>query len=139
MDRFLKNARRFSGFADIYNQARPQMPVYPIEVIERYLHKKAGLIVDLGCGTGLSTAAWKNHCRSAIGIDPSGDMIAAARARQDDTLSFRQAFSSSYGPARRMRGCCDLFAVFPLDGSGTDVGGGPPYFMSGGYFCGSGL
>ena len=93
MDRFLKNARRFSGFADIYNQARPQMPVYPIEVIERYLHKKAGLIVDLGCGTGLSTAAWKNHCRSAIGIDPRGDRLAAARARQDDTLSFRQAFS----------------------------------------------
>jgi len=35
------------------DQARPEMPEYPIRIITRYLNKKADLVVDLGCGSGL--------------------------------------------------------------------------------------
>lgn len=41
----------------------------------RYLNKKANIVVDLGCGSGLSTTAWKNHCNAIIGIEPSDDMF----------------------------------------------------------------
>ncbi|WP_313581607.1 hypothetical protein [Lacrimispora sp.] len=71
----MKNKDRFLGFADVYEQARPEMPGYPIEIITRYLNKKANIVVDLGCGSGLSTTAWKNHCNAIIGIEPSDDMF----------------------------------------------------------------
>ena len=51
------NAERFTGFAAIYDQARPHLPAFPREVIRRYLGHAPDTVVDLGCGTGLSTAA----------------------------------------------------------------------------------
>lgn len=57
------NAERFTGFADIYDQARPHLPAFPREVIRRYLGHAPDTVVDLGCGTGLSTAAWIGECR----------------------------------------------------------------------------
>lgn len=50
-----KNADRFKGFADIYDSARPKMPTYPVKIIKRYLGRTPETVVDLGCGTGLST------------------------------------------------------------------------------------
>ncbi len=49
----MKNRVRFLGFVDVYDQARPEMPEYPIRIITNYLNKKADLVVDLGCGSGL--------------------------------------------------------------------------------------
>ena len=39
----LKNKNRFLGFVDVYDQARPEMPEYPIEIITKYLNKKPAL------------------------------------------------------------------------------------------------
>ena len=55
------NVRRFTGFADIYDQYRPKPP----EMIADLLLQLAGAdradhVVDLGCGTGLSTLIWIN-------------------------------------------------------------------------------
>lgn len=48
------------------------MPIYPISIILRYLGRsKPDLVVDLGCGTGLSTVIWRGHCNKVIGIEPS--------------------------------------------------------------------
>ena len=44
----LKNARRFTGFAGLYDGVRPRMPVYPVEVIRQYLGRKPDRVVDLG-------------------------------------------------------------------------------------------
>ncbi|HCD44708.1 MAG TPA: class I SAM-dependent methyltransferase [Lachnoclostridium sp.] len=93
----MKNKDRFLGFADVYDQVRPGMPEYPIEIITKYLNKKADVVVDLGCGSGLSTIAWKNHCNAVIGIEPSDDMFLAANQKADHTISFKKSFAHETG------------------------------------------
>ncbi len=95
----IKNANRFLGFADTYDTARPQMPLYPISVIKDYLGKIPDLVVDLGCGTGLSTLVWQNNCNKIIGIEPSEDMIDVAKAKQMLGIEFIKAYSHETGLA----------------------------------------
>lgn len=90
-----KNAERFTGFADIYEKARPTVPEYPIRIICSYLGKTPSAVVDLGCGTRLSTIVWKSAAHSVIGIEPSEDMIAVAREKSSDNVKFVQAFSDN--------------------------------------------
>lgn len=93
------NAERFTGFADIYDQARPHLPAFPREVIRRYLGHAPDTVVDLGCGTGLSTAAWIGECRQVIGIEPSADMLGIAQKKAGEGIRFRQAFAHDTGLA----------------------------------------
>lgn len=97
MDISTKNADRFTGFAETYEQMRPQMPLYPVEVITRYLGRTPGLVIDMGCGTGLSTLIWKGRCDRIIGIEPSDDMRAIAEQKADATTSFIKAFAHETG------------------------------------------
>lgn len=87
------NADRFKGFADVYDQARPSVPAFVPEIIARYLNRRPDTVVDLGCGTGLSSLVWEGRCRRAIGIEPSGDMLREAVKKTTDTLSFIRAFA----------------------------------------------
>lgn len=89
-----KNADRFKGFADVYDNARPKMPIYPVKVIARYLERMPETVVDLGCGTGLSTLVWRGNCKNAIGIDPSDDMLFEAQKKAGEGLSFLKGFSN---------------------------------------------
>src|ERR1700741_3864894 len=78
------NVLRFTGFADIYDQYRPKPP----EIIADLLLQLAGMdradhVVDLGCGTGLSTLIWINRTNSFTGIEPSSDMRAVASQRPE--------------------------------------------------------
>lgn len=92
-----KNAKRFMGFAAIYEQARPAMPDYPIHVIAKYLGRTPETVIDLGCGTGLSTAVWVDRCKHVIGIEPNAEMLAVAQTKHNSCVSFRQAFSHETG------------------------------------------
>jgi len=91
------NADRFSGFADVYESVRPQMPRYAIETVKRYLGKNPDVVVDLGCGTGLSTLVWVGTSDRIIGVDPSLDMISIARekAKNIQSVEFMQGFADS--------------------------------------------
>lgn len=93
----IKNAQRFTGFAEVYESARPAMPEYPAKIIERYSCKKISRVADLGCGTGLSTLVWEKYCERAIGIDPSEDMLNIAQKKSGGWLEFRKAFSHETG------------------------------------------
>lgn len=84
----IKNAERFTGFADIYESARPSVPEYPVRVLSRYLGRKPQTVADIGCGTGLSTLVWRGFCQKAIGIEPSEDMLGVARKKSRDGLEF---------------------------------------------------
>lgn len=69
------NADRFSGFADIYENARPKVPRYPVDVICRYLGGAPRLVVDMGCGTGLSSEVWQGVSERIIGIESSDAVV----------------------------------------------------------------
>ena len=73
------NARRFGGFADLYDAVRPSPPAELAALLCAYAAvERPGVVVDLGSGTGLSTrwaATWATH---VIGIEPSDDMRAQA-------------------------------------------------------------
>lgn len=99
-----KNAARFTGFADIYDEARPHMPEFVPQIIGRYLQKIPDTVVDLGCGTGLSTAIWRGKCRKVVGVDPSADMLQKARKKEGDGIVFRKGFSHDTGLSD---GCAD--------------------------------
>lgn len=91
--KFIENTNRFCGFADTYNSARPSVPEYPIQILTRYLQHKPQTVVDIGCGTGLSTSIWQNHCDKVIGIEPNEDMLRVANQLTSDKVSFIQAYS----------------------------------------------
>jgi len=57
------------GLANIYGQARP---TYPPELVRWCLEQvpAPGVIVDLGCGTGISTRLFASTGHPVIGIDP---------------------------------------------------------------------
>ncbi len=81
---------RFSGeeYLDFYDKYRPSAPQALVNSSLQYARvKHAGLIVDIGSGTGLSTFIWKNCATSIIGVDPSADMRRLAESHLDQTMS----------------------------------------------------
>ena len=91
------NSDHFSGFADIYENARPKVPKYPVDVICRYLGKNPQLVVDMGCGTGLSSEIWQGISNKIIGIEPNDDMRGIAEKKSNSNMSFIKGFSDSTG------------------------------------------
>lgn len=75
------NSDRFLGFANIYDNARPKSPEKVKEILLGYLGKGPSVVVDLGCGTGLSTIIWNDISNKVIGVEPSNDMIKLAREK----------------------------------------------------------
>jgi ubiquinone/menaquinone biosynthesis C-methylase UbiE len=75
------NIERFSGFADVYDAHRPKAPQQAVKIISTYLGRKPAKVVDIGCGTGLSTYSWLGYAGQIIGIEPNADMLAIARAK----------------------------------------------------------
>ena len=90
-----KNANRFTGFSNLYDETRPACPKYVVDVLMRYLGRCPQTVVDMGCGTGLSTLVWKDVADRIIGIEPSKDMIKLALSNAEGTqnVEFVQAFS----------------------------------------------
>jgi ubiquinone/menaquinone biosynthesis C-methylase UbiE len=71
---------RFSGLADIYARCRPDYPTAAIDfVLERCGLKPGDLVVDVGCGTGISTRLLARRGLRVIGIEPNADMRERAR------------------------------------------------------------
>jgi predicted TPR repeat methyltransferase len=66
------------GFADRYDRFRPRPPRVLLDVLCRYARvERPALVVDLGCGTGLSTRAWSGIAERAVGVEPNAAMLAA--------------------------------------------------------------
>lgn len=87
-------ANRFRGSLDDYDRHRPAPPAFMMDLVER----SAGIarpkhVVDLGCGTGLSTRAWAQSAERVTGIDPNPEMLAVACAKAPANVSHRLGFS----------------------------------------------
>ena len=98
---------RFTGFAGTYDQFRPNPPEALSDVLAQLTGKPVpDLVVDLGCGTGLSSRFWAVRARQVIGIDPARDMLVYARLH---THQANIAYMFGFGHRVALAsGCADL-------------------------------
>ncbi|GGH19636.1 class I SAM-dependent methyltransferase [Paenibacillus segetis] len=68
------NVTRFTGYAGLYDQYRPEAPLQVVQLLTQYVGHRPSLVIDLGCGTGLSTLIWKDHAQQVVGVEPNEDM-----------------------------------------------------------------
>jgi ubiquinone/menaquinone biosynthesis C-methylase UbiE len=63
--------------AERYAKGRPRFHAFVIERIRKFLalDKPLKLALDVGCGTGLSSAALKNISERVVGVDVSAEML----------------------------------------------------------------
>jgi ubiquinone/menaquinone biosynthesis C-methylase UbiE len=96
---FAGNVERFSGFASLYDQYRPEPPAILSGVLTQWAKlARLQLVVDLGSGTGLSTRYWQNKAEQVIGIEPSADMRRQAETQAAaQNISYREGFSHQTG------------------------------------------
>jgi len=70
------------GFAHHYDAFRPIPPAVLLEVLLQFAQiARPDLVVDLGCGTGISTFIWTERARQVLGIEPLDAMRHVAEAR----------------------------------------------------------
>jgi ubiquinone/menaquinone biosynthesis C-methylase UbiE len=90
------NVDRFNNFAETYDDYRPRMPVVLPEILKQLAQVVSpALVVDVGCGTGLSTRPWAQHAQAVIGVEPNDDMRQMAVDRTTTpNISYRAGFST---------------------------------------------
>lgn len=89
---------RFLGYADTYDEGRPKLPDKAIELLKVYLNNKdIETIVDIGCGTGLSTEICALYSNIVIGVEPSIDMLNKAKTKENDKMKFIQGYGEKTG------------------------------------------
>lgn len=65
-----------------YHAFRPSPPASLVPLLCSYAGcERPRRVVDLGCGTGLSTVLWRGLAEEVVGVDPSLEMLAEARVR----------------------------------------------------------
>ena len=72
---------RYDGVAEWYEGFRPALKPEELDALQRLLGRGSGRCLDVGCGTGLATAALVELGWSAVGVDLSEDMLEVARGR----------------------------------------------------------
>lgn len=100
-----KGYERFLGYADTYAEGRPQLPGKAIDILKKYINNNLETIVDIGCGTGLSTEICTSYASNVIGVEPSKDMLNKAKTKETAKLKFIQG----YGEKTRLENeCADI-------------------------------
>jgi SAM-dependent methyltransferase len=70
---------RFSSAADDYAKYRPDYPDDVVRACADYARLKRGArVVDIGCGTGISSRLFARHGYSVTGVEPNAPMLAKA-------------------------------------------------------------
>jgi len=87
------------GFADVYDRYRPSPPSEVLDVLTVVAGvERPGLVVDLGCGTGLATRAWAERVDEVIGVEPNPRMLERARAATaQSNVRYVEAFGAETG------------------------------------------
>jgi SAM-dependent methyltransferase len=72
---------RFTGLAGLYARCRPDYPAATLDLIQsRCGLTPDSLLVDVGCGTGISSRLFAARSVPVVGIEPNDDMRARAEA-----------------------------------------------------------
>ena len=70
-----ENSDIWTGKASNYDRVRPTPPSALLDLLTQLIHMPhPALVVDMGSGTGLSTAIWSERAMRVIGIEPNADM-----------------------------------------------------------------
>ncbi len=93
-----KNRDRFEGDEHVcqYDQFRPQPPIQLINLIRTYVQLDPLHVIDVGCGSGLSTLVWKNIADRITCVDPGTSMLNATRQKfksSEVPVDFIQAYA----------------------------------------------
>jgi SAM-dependent methyltransferase len=85
--RMTKGAR-YDGIADWYEREFRTSPLAGVEreTVLRLLGEGPGMLLDVGCGTGVHTAEMSRHGWAVTGVDVSEDMLQRARERGLEVL-----------------------------------------------------
>jgi len=76
----------WTGKASSYDQARPTPPPALLDLLTQLIGlPHPALVVDVGSGTGLSTAIWGERAERVIGIEPNADMQNEAVRKVEDS------------------------------------------------------
>ncbi len=66
---------RFSGLADVYARCRPTYPAAAIDlIVARCGLGPQSLLIDVGCGTGISSRLFAGRGVPVVGIEPNEEM-----------------------------------------------------------------
>jgi SAM-dependent methyltransferase len=76
-------AARFTGLADLYARCRPGYPAEAIDwVVAHCGLNRPAVLVDIGCGTGISSRLFAQRGVQVIGIEPNAEMRERAEREQ---------------------------------------------------------
>ncbi|SMN21733.1 similar to Saccharomyces cerevisiae YHR209W CRG1 mRNA binding protein and putative S-adenosylmethionine-dependent methyltransferase [Maudiozyma saulgeensis] len=62
-----------------YHDVRPSYPQSLVDKIMDYHQGSCNELIDVGCGTGISTVLFAPHFKHAVGLDPSDSMLSVAK------------------------------------------------------------
>eukprot|EP01088_Endostelium_zonatum_P013061 TRINITY_DN2740_c0_g1_i1.p1 TRINITY_DN2740_c0_g1~~TRINITY_DN2740_c0_g1_i1.p1 ORF type:complete len:302 (-),score=83.65 TRINITY_DN2740_c0_g1_i1:55-960(-) len=100
---FKAHVDRFTGFGKEYNKIRPSIPVGLrtllldlVGELRQGNEGKLGVVVDVGCGTGLSTFTWSEVAERVVGVDPTEDMLKQAVEEKKNRKVENVEFVSGY-------------------------------------------
>jgi ubiquinone/menaquinone biosynthesis C-methylase UbiE len=104
------NINRFSGFAKEYDYYRPSVPKVIVDILTQLAGSaKPRKVIDIGCGTGLSTRIWAKYADEVVGIEPNDEMRRQAKSHSDSSnVHYQKGFSVSTGLPDS---CADIVTV----------------------------
>jgi SAM-dependent methyltransferase len=72
---------RFTGLSELYARCRPDYPAAALDFIISQVRLGPGsILVDVGCGTGISSRLFAQRGLRVMGVEPNADMRARAEA-----------------------------------------------------------
>jgi ubiquinone/menaquinone biosynthesis C-methylase UbiE len=101
----------WTGKARSYDRVRPTPPSALLDLLTQVIGTPhPALVVDVGSGTGLSTAIWGERAERVIGIEPNGDMRQEAAHKVADHpcaahIAYREGVAHQTGLPD---GCADI-------------------------------
>lgn len=103
----IASVQRFSGFAELYDRARPTPPAELADLLTQWAGVESPAVVDLGAGTGRSTVLWSGRAASVVAVEPAPDM----RAVTERLVAGRPEFTVVDATAEQTGlpdGCADI-------------------------------
>ena len=104
----------WTGKASRYDRARPTPPPALLDLLTQLIGMPhPALVVDVGSGTGLSTAIWGERAELVIGIEPNADMRKEATHNVEDHpyaahIEYREGLAHRTGLPD---GCADIITA----------------------------